>query len=79
MRKESDSIGILDVPENAYYGVQTLRGFENFQITGIKMHPTFIKNITKIKKAAARVNGQYGYIKMEIADERTIAQARDLF
>ena len=31
-------------------------------------HPTFIKNITKIKKAAARVNGQYGYIKMEIAD-----------
>ena len=68
MRKESDSIGILDVPENAYYGVQTLRGFENFQITGIKMHPTFIKNITKIKKAAARVNGQYGYIKMEIAD-----------
>lgn len=73
MRKESDSIGILDVPENAYYGVQTLRGFENFQITGIKMHPTFIKNITKIKKAAAHVNGQYGYIKMEIAD--TIVRA----
>lgn len=36
MRKESDSIGELEVPENAYYGVQTLRGFENFQITGIK-------------------------------------------
>ena len=68
MRKESDSIGTLDVPENAYYGVQTLRGFENFQITGIKMHPTFIKNITKIKKAAAKVNGQYGYVKKEIAD-----------
>ena len=30
MRKESDSIGVLEVPEEAYYGVQTLRGFENF-------------------------------------------------
>ena len=68
MRKESDSIGVLEVPENAYYGVQTLRGFENFQITGTKMNLGFIKNITKIKKAAAKVNGRYGYIKAEIAD-----------
>ena len=68
MRKESDSIGVLEVPEKAYYGVQTLRGFENFQITGVKMNPVFIKNITKIKKAAAKVNGQYGYVKTEIAD-----------
>ena len=67
MRKESDSIGELEVPENAYYGVQTLRGFENFQITGIKMNDTFISNITKIKKVAAKVNGKYGYIKSEIA------------
>ena len=67
MRKESDSIGELEVPENAYYGVQTLRGFENFQITSIKMNDTFISNITKIKKVAAKVNGKYGYIKSEIA------------
>lgn len=67
MRKESDSIGELEVPENAYYGVQTLRGFENFKITGIKMNDTFIRNITKIKKIAAKVNGEYGYINPEIA------------
>ena len=67
MRKESDSIGELEVPENAYYGVQTLRGFENFQITGIKMNDTFVKNITKIKKVAAKVNGEFGYIKTEIS------------
>lgn len=67
MRIESDSIGVLEVPENAYYGVQTLRGFENFQITGTKMNQTFIKNITKIKKVAAKVNGKYGYIKAEVA------------
>ena len=67
MRKESDSIGELEVPESAYYGVQTLRGFENFQITGIRMNGTFIRNITKIKKVAAKVNGKYGYINPEIA------------
>ena len=67
MRKESDSIGELEVPENAYYGVQTLRGFKNFQITGIKMNDTFIRNIVKIKKAAAKVNGEYGYINAETA------------
>ena len=67
MRKESDSIGELEVPENAYYGVQTLRGFENFQITGIKMNDTLVRNITKIKKVAAKVNGKYGYIKPEVA------------
>lgn len=67
-RKESDSIGALNVPIDAYYGVQTLRGFENFQITGIKVHPEFIRNVTVIKKAAAKVNGRYGYIKKEIAE-----------
>ena len=67
MRKESDSIGELEVPESAYYGVQTLRGFENFQITGIRMNDAFIRNITKIKKVAAKVNGKYGYINPEMA------------
>ena len=66
-RKESDSIGELDVPIDAYYGVQTLRGFENFQITGTRMNGTFIKNVTKIKKVAAMVNGQYGYLEKPIA------------
>ena len=50
MRKESDSIGELEVPENVYYGVQTLRGFVNFQITGIRMNHIFVRNITKFKK-----------------------------
>ena len=43
-RKECDSIGCLDVPENAYYGVQTLRGRDNFNITGNKADITFIHN-----------------------------------
>ena len=52
-RIESDSIGSLEIPENVYYGVQTERGCRNFDITGIKMNGRFIKNIVRIKKAAA--------------------------
>ena len=55
-RLESDSIGSLEVPEKAYYGVQTLRGHNNFNITGHGSDIHFIKNIVRIKKAAAIVN-----------------------
>ena len=51
MRLESDSIGTMEVPEDAYYGVQALRAKENFPITGTKLHPVFIKNLAKIKRA----------------------------
>ena len=37
-RVEKDSIGTKDVPENVYYGVQSLRAAENFHITGLNMH-----------------------------------------
>lgn len=61
-RTESDSIGSLDIPAEAYYGVQTYRGYQNFHITGIPMNPRFIKNIVKIKKAAAITNAKAGLI-----------------
>ena len=67
-RRESDSIGTLDVPADAYYGVQSLRGYENFQITGHRMNDRFVKNVVKIKKAAAIVNGKSGYIPENIAE-----------
>ena len=49
MRLESDSIGTMEVPEDAYYGVQALRAKENFPITGTRLHPVFIKNLAKNK------------------------------
>lgn len=61
-RTESDSIGSLDIPAEAYYGVQTYRGYQNFHITGIPLNPRFIKNIVKIKKAAAITNAKAGLI-----------------
>ena len=49
MRLESDSIGEMEVPGEAYYGVQALRANENFPITGNSLHPDFIKNMATIK------------------------------
>ena len=66
-RIESDSIGSLEIPADAYYGVQTSRGCKNFNITGIRMNDRFIKNIVKIKKAAAIVNGRAGSVAKDTA------------
>ena len=51
-----DSIGEKQVPVDAYYGVQSLRGFENFHITGQKLQPEFINSMAEIKKACANCN-----------------------
>ena len=67
-RLESDSIGTLEIPCDAYYGVQTLRGYRNFYITGIPVNHLFIMNIVKIKKAAAIVNLAAGLLDKKTAD-----------
>ena len=67
-RLESDSIGSLNVPINAYYGVQSLRGYNNFQISGNKMNATFIKNIIIIKKACAITNHYAKNLSKEMTD-----------
>ncbi len=56
MRIESDSIGSRQIPMDAYYGVQSLRGAENFRITGQRLRPEFIESIAEIKKACAICN-----------------------
>lgn len=68
MRLESDSIGEMEVPKEAYYGVQALRANENFPITGNSLNPEFIKNMARIKEAAAIANMRAGRLKPEIAN-----------
>lgn len=68
MRMESDSIGTMAVPEEAYYGVQAERAEKNFHITGLKMSGAFIKNMALIKKAAAIVNNEAGLLPIEKAE-----------
>ena len=50
-RTEHDLIGNFEVPADAYYGVQTARALENFQISGvpISLYPNFIKALAMVK------------------------------
>lgn len=74
-RVEHDSIGEREIPVEAYYGVQSLRGMENFQITGHHLHPEFINSLAAIKKAAAMENSAVGLLDKKIAN--AICQACD--
>ena len=72
-RLEHDSIGEKEVPADAYYGVQTLRAYENFYITGLKMHPELINSVAQIKKAAAITNFEVGELDKRRASAITKA------
>ena len=49
-RLEADSIGTMEVPAEAYYGVQALRAKQNFPITGTKLHPVLSGTWHRLKK-----------------------------
>ena len=74
-RIEHDFLGDREVPADAYYGVQTLRGAENFPITGLPIHPALIRAMGIVKKAAALANRDTGHLDANLAD--AIARAAD--
>jgi aspartate ammonia-lyase len=77
VRTEHDSLGDREVPENAYYGVQTMRGVENFPLSGIRLYhfEHFIRALAFVKKAAAMANRELGVL--DPARAEAIAQACD--
>jgi aspartate ammonia-lyase len=74
-RMEHDFLGDREVPADAYYGVQTLRGSENFPITGYHIHPALIRAMGIVKKAAALANRDTGHLDPKLAS--AIAEAAD--
>ena len=74
-RQEHDSIGERAVPEQAYYGIQTLRAVENFCITRQRTHPALIESMVQVKKAAALANLAAGELDEKRA--KAIAAACD--
>lgn len=76
-RHEHDLLGDREVPYEYYYGVQTLRAMENFNISGITLNffPKFIKGLAMVKKAAALANAEIKQMPQEICD--AICQACD--
>ena len=75
MRIEKDSIGIIELPESAYYGTQSFRAQQNFPLTGEAMVPEMIDSLVEIKKAAAIANGLNGSLDKRI--ENAIVRACD--
>ena len=69
-RQEHDLLGYRDIPADAYYGIQTLRAFENFNVTNVRLHQfsTFIRAFANVKKAAAIANHEVGVLAAEIKD-----------
>ncbi len=67
-RQESDLLGILNVPIDAYYGVQTQRAIDNFKISGqlLSSYPEFIKGLAFVKKAAAKTNYELGLLEEDL-------------
>ncbi|MDO8794405.1 MAG: aspartate ammonia-lyase [Vicinamibacterales bacterium] len=74
-RIERDSLGELQVPADAYYGVQTKRAADNFPISGLRAHADLVTATILVKKAAAEANASLGRLDPAIA--RAIAQSAD--
>jgi len=66
-RDEQDTMGVVRVPETAYFGAQTQRAVENFSISGLVFPRSFIRAIAWIKKHAASVNQELGLLLPELA------------
>jgi fumarate hydratase, class II len=65
-RMENDPLGNIMIPSSAYYGSQTQRAVENFQISGIRLPRSFIKAQGIIKASAATVNLELGTLSPEM-------------
>jgi aspartate ammonia-lyase len=76
-RTEHDSLGEREIPNNAYYGVQTVRALENFAISGVplKNFAHFVTGLAHVKKAAAQANAELKCLDGAIA--KAIVQASE--
>jgi len=67
-RIEKDSLGPLEVPADAYYGVQTARAVANFPISGERLHREMVRAVARIKIAAAKTHSELGLLDRAKAD-----------
>ena len=74
-RIERDPLGEVNVPADAYYGVQTVRAVQNFPISGLRAHEELVTATILIKKAAAEANQSLGRLDSQAA--QAIVQAAD--
>ncbi|MEW6655189.1 MAG: aspartate ammonia-lyase, partial [Bacteroidota bacterium] len=65
MRIEKDSIGQMEIDDDAMYGIHSLRSLENFPVSGERIHPCLIKGFLQVKLAAAEANFKCGILPKE--------------
>jgi len=65
MRIETDSLGQVQVPDDALWGAQTQRAVDNFRISGLRQHADYIAASALVKRAAAEVNMALGQLDAE--------------
>ena len=68
MRTERDSMGEVQVPEDAYYGASTQRAVDNFPISDLRFGRRLVQALGMIKSAAASVNAESGLVPAEKAE-----------
>ncbi len=76
-RIERDSLGERELPGDVYYGIQTLRAFENFSVSNLPNHPYLIDAYVSIKEAAAMANMDVEWLDREKGDAIIMA-AREI-
>jgi aspartate ammonia-lyase len=75
LREEKDSLGVRQIPDDAYWGAQTSRAVENYPISGERAHPEMIRAYARIKRACAETNGEMG--RLDPPKVSAIVQACD--
>jgi aspartate ammonia-lyase len=74
-RKERDHLGELELPDDAYYGIQTLRAYQNFPVSGLRGPPELVRAYVMLKKAAAMANMGLG--ELDVTKGGAIVEAAD--
>ncbi|MBN1550497.1 aspartate ammonia-lyase [bacterium] len=65
MRTERDRLGELEIPDDAYYGIHTVRAQRNFPVSGYKLFDKFISAFASVKKACALTNASLGFLSSQ--------------
>ena len=76
-RKEKDSLGTIEVPEDAYFGASTQRAVNNFPVSGLRFHSSFIYSLALIKQCAAIVNHELGLLDKKVS-EPIVTSAKEI-
>ncbi|MGA9177780.1 MAG: class II fumarate hydratase [Desulfobacterales bacterium] len=67
-RKEKDSLGTIEVPADVYFGASTQRAVNNFPVSSLRFHTSFIHSLALIKQCAAMVNLELGLLDKKISE-----------